>query len=189
MNKKLIILTGHLATGKTTFSIKLSEKLKIPCFNKDYIKEEIGKSIDVKDSKDSNLIGSISYDILFYVVDRLMMANVPLIIESCFSSQSIVNIKRLLKKYNYQVLTFFLTGDLKISHKRFLVRDKTRERNDVHKFSNVTNNFSEFLLTQEDKKESNFEFSNKIISIDTTNFEKVNFNKYIQDAKDFLENN
>ena len=42
MNKKIIIIGGYCASGKSVFSRKLSGLLNIPCFNKDIIKEVLG---------------------------------------------------------------------------------------------------------------------------------------------------
>ena len=38
MNKKIIIVEGYLASGKSTFAKRLSEQIKIPCLIKDTFK-------------------------------------------------------------------------------------------------------------------------------------------------------
>lgn len=38
MNNKIIIVEGYLASGKSTFALKLSESLTIPYFIKDTFK-------------------------------------------------------------------------------------------------------------------------------------------------------
>ena len=40
-NKNLIIITGELAAGKTSYGKKISETLKIPFFSKDEIKKVV----------------------------------------------------------------------------------------------------------------------------------------------------
>jgi dephospho-CoA kinase len=42
MNKKIILVGGYCASGKSVFSRKLSSLLSIPCFNKDIIEEVLG---------------------------------------------------------------------------------------------------------------------------------------------------
>jgi len=42
MRNKIILVGGYCATGKSTFSLKLSQMINIPCFNKDIIKEVLG---------------------------------------------------------------------------------------------------------------------------------------------------
>ena len=39
--KKLLLITGDLATGKSTFAHMLSRRYRIPVFCKDTIKEEV----------------------------------------------------------------------------------------------------------------------------------------------------
>ena len=185
MNKKIIIVAGHLAAGKTTFSLKLSEELRIPCFNKDLLKEEIGRNIKVNNKEDSNNIGSVSFNILFHIVEKFMKVGFPLIIESGISSMGYDNIKKLLKQYNYQSLVFYLAGDLKILFKRFVERDNTSIRDKIHKYHGLANNILEF--EQATKHYNEIDLEDKVIRIDTTDFQRVEFSKYIQKAKYFLD--
>ena len=53
MNNKIIIVAGILAGGKTTFSQRLSKELGIPCLNKDLIKIELNKNIEINNREDS----------------------------------------------------------------------------------------------------------------------------------------
>ena len=47
--KKLLLITGDLATGKSTFARLLSVRYGIPMFFKDSIKEVLGDVISVRD--------------------------------------------------------------------------------------------------------------------------------------------
>ena len=49
MNNKIIIVEGYLASGKSTFALKLSESLTIPYFIKDTFKIALCENISVND--------------------------------------------------------------------------------------------------------------------------------------------
>jgi dephospho-CoA kinase len=186
MCKKLIIITGYVAGGKTTFSLKLSKELNIPCFNKDLIKIELGKKIDVNNREDSKLLSETSFNIMMYILENFMKVGQPLIIESNFGYTNGANIKELLGKYNYQSLTYLFTGDLKIIHKRFVERDKSPERDKVNRINGLLDEYSVFESSI--KPLGEFNIGDKIIKIDTTDFSKINFDKYIKESYDFIYN-
>ena len=85
-DKYIIIVTGQLAAGKTSYSKKISEELKFPFFSKDLIKEILFDSFS-----DSNLdyeakrkIGASSYSVFYYIIEEQMKAGKPIIAESNF---------------------------------------------------------------------------------------------------------
>ena len=122
-NKNLIIITGQLAAGKTSYGKKISEELKIPFFSKDLIKEVLFDSFS-----DSNLdyeskrkIGASSYAVFYYIIEEQMKVGMPIIAESNFVKEYIPIIKKLLDKYNYDSITIRFEGDLQILHKCHLI--------------------------------------------------------------------
>jgi broad-specificity NMP kinase len=97
MCKKLIIITGYVAGGKTTFSLKLSKELNIPCFNKDLIKIEMGKNFSVNNREDSKHLSVATFNIMMHILENFMKVGQPLIIESNFGYTNGDAIKELLK--------------------------------------------------------------------------------------------
>jgi len=184
MCKKIIIVAGYLAGGKTIFSQKLSEKIKIPCFNKDLMKIELGKNIEVNNREDSKRLSIATYNIMMHIMENFMKAGKPLIIESNFDNYSSKIIKQYLEKYGYKPLTYLLLGDLKILHKRFIERENSSERDNVNKIFGLLNDFLVFEKSVEPLKD--FNVGGEIIRIDTSYFNKVNFDKYIEDAYNFI---
>ena len=67
MNNKLIIVIGILAGGKTTFSIELSQQINIPCFNKDLIKIELNKNIEINNRDDSKKLSAATINIMMHI--------------------------------------------------------------------------------------------------------------------------
>ena len=101
-NKYIIIITGELAAGKTSYGRKISEELKIPFFSKDIIKEILFDSLS-----DNNLeyeakrkIGVSSYAVFYYIIEEQMKVGLPIIAESNFVKESVPILKKLLKKWD-----------------------------------------------------------------------------------------
>lgn len=47
MNKKIIIIEGYLASGKSAFAQQLSRAVNVPCFIKDTFKSALCKNISI----------------------------------------------------------------------------------------------------------------------------------------------
>jgi predicted kinase len=187
MDNKLIIVTGILAGGKTTFSIELSRQINIPCFNKDLIKIELNRNIEINNRDDSKILSTATINILLHIIEIFMKVGKSLIIEGNFNKTNGEQIKHLLEKYNYKSLTYLFTGDLNILHKRFLKRDNSPERDKANRINGLLDEFPIFETTI--KPFIEFDIGNEIVKIDTTDFENVNFSHYIKLGNDFLSDN
>ena len=130
MNNSLIIISGYLAAGKTTYGKKISEKLKIPFFSKDSIKEILFDSLYDNNIgyEEKRKLGASSYDILYFIIEEYMKVGMPIIAESNFTKESIPIIKNLLKKYKYKCITIRFEGNIKTLHDRFLKREYSKDR-------------------------------------------------------------
>ena len=64
--KKLILIGGVLAGGKSTFSHILGKKFNIPVVNKDRLKEILGDNIPTKNREENKKLSKISFDLMMY---------------------------------------------------------------------------------------------------------------------------
>jgi deoxyadenosine/deoxycytidine kinase len=184
MENKIIIIAGHPASGKTTFALKLSEILYIPFFNLDSIKTAIGKEIIINNWEDSKRLGKSSFWVSMYIVENMMKVNNPLIIENSFIKDHEIIIKYLLEKYEYKTLTYILKCDLDILHKRFIERERSPERDASNKIFGLWDDFKVF--EHDMKFFDDFNIGDKIVNIITNDFSNIDFNKYINIAKEFF---
>ena len=113
MKGKIIIFSGYVATGKTTFSQKISDVLNISCFNKDLLKTVLGKNIEINTREISSQYSVTTFNIMVHIMEIFLKQNKPLIIESNFKPSEGKIIKELLDFYKYDSLTFLMIGDLK----------------------------------------------------------------------------
>ena len=189
MTRKIIVITGYLASGKSTFARLLSSELNIPCFIKDTLKSALCASIDVKNRAESSSFSTVTFDALIYVAERLIETGVPAAIEGNFVPNGIKKtdeagvIKALLEKYSCQSLTFKFIGDTKILHKRFVERDILPERGQANTMG-YEPSFDEFSLWCHNL--DNFDVGGEIVTVDTTDFEAVDFKQNLKLAQEFL---
>lgn len=190
MNKKIIIVAGYVATGKTTFSLKLSQALGIPYFSRDLLKIALSRSIPVNSRDASNQLSAATFDALEFITEKFMETGFPLIIESNFVIGENHNkikegdtLKTLTKRYDYQTLTYIFLGDLRILYKRFIERDKLPTRGQANQMWDEIN-FEDFKKGISPL--GDFTIGGEIVKIDTTDFGTVDFESHIETARLFM---
>lgn len=190
MNKYIVIITGDLASGKTSYGIKISNTLGIPFFSKDKVKEVLYDSLSNDadlDYESKRRIGSTSYDVFYYIIEEQMKAGMPLVAESNFTEESIPMIKALLNKYNYKCVTVRFTGDLHILHERFIKREYSDERHSGLFSNGKFDNYEVFESRASVLR--NFKINDNEIVVDTTDFDTVDYNKIIDFIKGVVYGN
>ncbi len=189
-NKYIVIITGDLASGKTSYGIKISNTLGIPFFSKDKIKEVLYDSIsggNDLDYESKRKIGSTSYDIFYYIIEEQMKSGMPLVAESNFTEESIPIIKELLTKYNYKCVTVKFTGDLHVLHDRFIKREYSDERHSGLFSNGKFDNYEVFESRASVLR--NFKIDDNEIIVDTTDFNTVDYDSIINYIKGVVYGN
>lgn len=189
MNKKIIIVEGYLASGKSTFAKRLSEQIKVPYLIKDTFKMALCESVPVEDRQTSSAFSAVTFDAMMYVTERMFEAGYPIIIEGNFVPAGVKKvdeagmIRQLIDKYGYESLTFRFKGDTRVLHTRFIDREKTPERGHVNKIgSDVSyDEFDRWCHQLDD-----FDVGGKAVSVDTTDFDLVDFKGYCELAGEFI---
>jgi len=185
MNNKIIIVGGYCATGKSTFSRKLSQMFNIPCFNKDVIKEILGDGI----GPEYNMVkkkGSVTtFLLILHIAERFLQTGKLCILESNFKLKEIEQIKILLEKYNCKCLTFIFKGEFEILFNRYMERDTAGKRHWVHNTAGENiDNFRDYHI-QAGIGETGID---QTITIDATSFEKINYEELFTTAKNYIIN-
>ncbi len=184
MNKKIILISGYCATGKTAFSTALAKNLSIPCFNKDYIKEVFAVDFEYENKEVNKKLSNVTFSMLEHIAERLMEANQPFVLESNFKGDEGKRLKQLIDQYGYTSLTYLFIGDLKVVHERFLKRNHSLERHPIHKSNELAdfNDFESYLLPLGD-----FDIGGEKIWVDTTYFASMSYNSLMASAQKFFE--
>ena len=176
--KHLIIVTGQLATFKSTTAKRLGEDLNIPCLNKDDIKEMLGDIIGYQNRAENLNLSKATFALLFLVAKRLFMAHDAIILESNFRDHEFQVLKDHADAHGIRILTVFMTGDPDVLLARYLEREPTRHH--VHTSTN--------LKTMDDYKAAMRTFDASLYGddaflIDTTDPKTFDYDKLLSDLK------
>lgn len=189
MNKKIIIVEGYLASGKSTFALQLSKHINVPYLIKDTFKIALCERISIANRNESSLFSAVTFDAMMYVTERMFETGCPIIIEGNFVPAGVKKvdeagvIKQLIDKYGYASLTFKFTGDTQVLHKRFVEREETLERGQANKIgSDVSyDKFNEWCHSLD-----NFDVGGEIVRVDTSDFDTVDYDSYFEISRQFI---
>ena len=85
MKRKIIIIGGYLASGKSIFAVRLSKAINVPYIVKDTFKIALCKSIEINAHEESSRFSAVTFDAMMYVAERLIETGFPVIIEGNFT--------------------------------------------------------------------------------------------------------
>lgn len=143
MNRKVIVIAGYLAAGKSTFALQLSKALQIPYLIKDTFKIALCSNVKLENQEESSLFSSVTFDGMMYMLERMFEVGQPIIIEGNFAPSGIKKtdeegvIKKLINTYGYHSFTYRFLGDTQVLYQRFIEREDSSERGQANRmFSN-----------------------------------------------------
>ncbi len=130
--RKLLLITGDLATGKSTFSNILSKRYNVNVFFKDSIKEVLGDTIGFSDREENKKLSKASMRLMYFIFSEFTKLGKDLILESNFHTDELEKLHEIARHNNYKILTISLYGNVEILHKRYLNRISNENRHPVH---------------------------------------------------------
>jgi predicted kinase len=190
MDNAIFVIEGYLASGKSTFARRLSNEIKVPYLIKDTFKIALCDSVQINTREEGSRFSAITFDAMMYVTERLMETGYPIIIEGNFVPPGLkkVNeagvIQSLTRKYSYRPLIYKFLGDTQVLYKRYIERENSPERGDANRdFAEIPyENFERYCHNLD-----MFSIGGKVIKVDTTDFEKVDFKNLIELARRFIQ--
>ena len=189
MDGKIIIIQGHLASGKSTFARHLSAEINVPYLIKDTFKSAICASVQFDNREESSRFSAVTFNAMTYVTERIIETGGPLIIEGNFVPAGVKKvdeagiIKALLKKHSCTPLTYKFVGDPLVLYKRFTEREKSPDRGRANlMYSEVKRD--DFIKWR--RNLDGFYVGGDVVIVDTTDFGDVDFAKHVETARKFL---
>lgn len=129
---KLLLITGDMAAGKSTFSHMLGARYALPVFNKDTLKEVMGKSIPFANREENLRLSRAAVDLLLFLFEQLAPLHTSLILEANFHGEEMERLRTLAAEKGYELMILALQGDLPTLHQRYLYRTESGQRDAVH---------------------------------------------------------
>ena len=130
--KKLLLLTGDIAAGKSTFSKILSERYNITVFQKDTIKEILGDYIGFHNREENKVLSNTTIEIMCHIFSRIALTGNDAILEANFHESELEKLHSIAGENQYDVLTIVLQGDAEVLYHRYLHRMNEENRHPVH---------------------------------------------------------
>lgn len=180
---KIILITGDLATGKSTFSQILASEFNLLVLNKDNIKEILADNIGFTDRMTNLKLSDASIAIMFYVLKQMLNINKSIILEANFHQKNIDILYDIIKD-KASVLVLNLRAQDEIIYNRFVNRIKNEGRHKVHQSANLTDLNKFVMYVNEDRNNDFKDFA--VINIDASDFTYQQDNSLKQKIRDFL---
>lgn len=137
--KRLILVYGDLATGKSTFADILSKKLLCPAIKKDSIKEILGDTIGFEGRFENLRLSTATFEIMYYSFERVSLVGSDLILEANFREWELQRLSDLAEERGYTLISLHLTAPTELLYDRYLKRIESG-RHPVH----LTNGFDDY---------------------------------------------
>lgn len=130
--KKLLLITGDIAAGKSTFSKILSDRYHIAAFQKDSIKEILGDTIGFHDREENLRLSDATMGLFYHIFAAVAVTGSSLILEANFHEQELRRLHEIAKENRYAVCTLVLRGEPEVLYQRYVNRMKYENRHPVH---------------------------------------------------------
>ena len=162
---KLILITGDLATGKSTLADNLSRFLNIPSFKKDEIKERYCDQYGYKTREENRQLSIMAINFMIETFKRFASSGHDIILEANFRGYEMQEIKEIAEKNQISVTCIVLRGQIDVLYDRFLKR--LANRHPAHISLGLDRDISYFKAYLEEQRKEQIPFIP--IIIETTN--------------------
>ena len=145
--KKLLLITGDLACGKSTFGRILSKRYDTMMLCKDTFKETLGDTIGFSNREENLKLSKASVELMILLFAECAVLGKDLILEANFRTHELEALQALAEQAGYDVLTLVFRADIPLLHKRYLNRVHNENRHPVHVLAvlDVYEDFVEYI--------------------------------------------
>lgn len=185
MTKKAIVICGYLASGKSTFALRLARELNVPYLIKDTFKSAICRDLPIEDRSASSRFSAATFNAMLYMAERLMEAGAPVILEGNFVPAGVKpvdeagELRGLMEKYGYSSLTYKFTGDTAVLYRRFIERENTPGRGRANR---IGGEVSQETFDSWCRAMDGFGLGGETVEVDATDFASVDYDRLIRAA-------
>lgn len=123
----IVVVTGPPASGKSTLSETIANKLELPLIAKDSIKETLFDAFGTKDREWSQWLGQATYPLIQLFLETQLRARKPVVIEATFG-QEIANgqFRELGERLPFNALQLYCNAPSDVLFARYASRADER---------------------------------------------------------------
>ena len=181
--KKLILITGDLATGKSTFAEILSRRYNVCVMYKDKIKEILGDTVGFADREENLKLSLATMKLMTYGFSEIANLGQDCILEANFKESEMAELREIADKKGYSFLTLVLRADMDIIYRRFVHRIEKENRHPVH-ICGFDGYESLKYYIDKGREQRNY---GRVIEIDANNFSYQNNEVLLLQIDEFME--
>jgi predicted kinase len=143
----LIIVHGLPATGKTAVSTTISQRLHIPAFAKDILKEAMFDTVGYSDKAWSSKVSHASHRLMDIIIEQELGCGRTLIVEGNFKPEiDSTRFQKLCEKYSANCLQLLCWAEGQGLYERFQERETSPDRHPAHVHSAYSRSLVKELL-------------------------------------------
>ena len=181
--KKLILVNGDLATGKSHLALIIKERFNLPLFTKDEYKETLSETHPYRTYEESHKLSIMAMDMLFDSFEKVAKDGKDLVLEANFREAHMEKLQELVDKYHYEILHLDLIGNIDILYHRYMNRIQNENRHPVHTVNKLDDYVAFEVYTTSRRNEKKI---GKIITINTDDFSYQTDEKLFKEIEKFL---
>ena len=183
--KKLILVNGDVAAGKSHLAVIIKERFNLPLFTKDEYKEALAETHPYRNYEESHLLSLMAMDQLFESFEKCAKEGKDVVLEANFRGEHLDRLEKINKQYSYQILNIDLTGSVEVLHQRYVNRILHENRHPVHVVNDLRDfeKFKEYTLSRRNERKIG-----KVIIVNADDFSYQTDEKLFKQIEDFLAN-
>lgn len=165
----IIIVSGPPASGKTWLAQRIAAQFQLPFINKDGIKELLFDQLGWSDAAWSRKLNAASLEVLYYFITTQLAAGRTHVVESNFKPE--IDTARFLTLQG-QYTCRFVQIQCVARGEVLLERFRQRARHPGHADQEIAGYLEPMLLKG---RQGNLEIGGRLVEVDTTDFEKIDY--------------
>jgi len=181
----LIIVHGLPATGKTAVSTEISNRLHIPVFAKDALKEAMFDTVGYSDKAWSSKVSHASHRLMDIIIEQELGCSRSLMVEGNFKPDiDSARFHRLCEKYSASCLQLLCWAEGEGLYNRFQERETSPDRHPAHVHPDYPRSLVKELLAP-GKAVPLYSVDNTI-EIDTSDFSLIDYTMLTSKISSFM---
>jgi len=178
MQPRLVLINGIPGSGKTTLAARLKPDLGLPLLCKDDLKEFFFDTLGVSDRNESRMLGKVSSEILYILIENYLATGRSLAIESAFYAEfARPAVQAVVDRYPVDVLEIYCQTDPVVRRQRFYARVDDGSRHAGHRDGDNR------LSAPEPEADLADRYApigiGKLITVDTTQFDDAEYTELL----------